>query len=261
MSIQWKERPGSGEITTGENPSRLDRYALIGTADSAIAYVLAMQFSAPLALGAGQVLYRGELRLAHQGYDLWYVDVPYGRKKNEQGQYTFSMTSQGGQVRIRHGKSETSYPAGGPALANAIDFDGKEAKGVDIVIPAVKFTYQFKHPLGVVSEQFAIALAELVGRTNSAAWHGMPIGSALFLGFQGQGGTEQDTTISYEVAYSKNLTNATIAGITGVSKKGWEVAWEYTKLAADGGEPAVEARWIYVNQVYDTFDFTAGLGF
>ncbi len=262
MAIQWKERPSSRDVAgVAESLSRTDRFSLTGTVNESVAYVLASQFSAPFAMAAGQVVYRQEIRLSHQGHDVWYVEVPYGVKKQEEGSYTFEFSSIAGTVRVRTAKTETSFPAGGPDLKKQIDWNGTEARGVDLVIPATKFTYTFKHPLGVVNEAFAIAIGELAGRTNSQPWHGMPAGSALFLGHNGSGGSDQAASVRYEVAYSKNLTNETIAGITGVNKKGWEVAWQYTERKADGGNPAVDVKWIYVNRVYDEFDFYAGLGF
>lgn len=261
MAIQWKERPGSREITSGESASRLDRFALIGTADHAIAYMLAAQFSAPIADGAGQVLYRQELKLAHQGADLWYVDVPYGRRKQENGQWTFAGSVQGGTVRIRSAKTETAFGAFAPDMGKLIDVQKGEVKGTDIIIPSVKFSYDFKHPAGVVNEAFCIALADYVACTNSDPWHGMPAGSALYLGFTCQGGSDQETTIRHEVAYSKNLVDATIAGIAGVNKKGWEVAWEFVEQVANAGKPAVACNYVYVNRVYDECPFADVLGF
>lgn len=261
MSIQWKERPGSREITTGDNASRVDRFALVGTADEGIAYMLAAQFSSPIAMGAGQVLYRQEMRLAHQGHDLWYVDVPYGRKNQQSGQWTFSGSTQGGTVRIRTGKSEARFGVFAPNMDNLIDVQDGEAKGVDVIIPSTKFSYDFKHPAGIVNEAFCIALGNYVANTNQNDWHGMPAGSALYLGFTCQGGSDQETTIRHEVAYSKNLTNATVAGITGVNKKGWEVAWEFVEKVAVGGKPAATVNYVYVNRVYDQCDFLSVLGF
>lgn len=263
MAIQWKERPGSRQITSGENPTRRDKFSLAGTADESIVYILAAQFTSPIVSAAGQIVNRQEISLDHQGHDLWYVDVSYGKKKAENGSYTFSFSTTAGTIQVRQAKEHiATYPAGGPDMNGAIDVaENGEVRGAAVMIPATKFTYTFKHPLGVVSEPFAIALGDLVGKTNSSAWHGMPAGSALFIGHNGSGGTEQDTSVQYEVAYSKGLVNATIAGVTGVNKKGWEVAWEFRRDAEDGGNPAKELRWIYIDRVYDSFDFYAGFGF
>ena len=260
-TLRFDEKPTSGAQSL-ENPSITKLYTLCGITDHAAAFVYARGATATMIAAAGQVLYRQDVRLDHVGYDVWDVVVPYGPIDRTLGEYRFSFSTSGGSINIRQAKEHIAvFPAGKPDNKGAIDVQNGEAQGTDIVIPALKITYTFRHPAAVVNEALAVKLARLTGKTNSAAWHGFKAGECLFLGATGSDGSSSEAEVQYEIAASEEMTSATIGTITGVSKKGWEVAWVSFKDDVDGGKPIRKADYISIERVYDSFDFAAQLGF
>ena len=259
--FRFDEKPTSGAQSL-ENPSITKLYTLCGITDHAAAFVYARGATATMIAAAGQVLYRQDVRLDHVGYDVWDVVVPYGPLNKSLGEYRFSYSTLGGSVLIRQAKEHIAvFPAGKPDNKGAIDVQNGEAQGTEIVIPSLKFTYAVRHPTAVINEAHGIRMARLTGKTNSKAWHGMKPGEALFLGSNGSDGTNSEAEATYEVAASEEMSNATIGTITGVNKKGWEVAWCSFKDAVDGGKPVRQLDYISIERVFDSFDFAAELGF
>lgn len=261
MSINIWEKPESGAMTGA--PATLTKlYGVSGTIDEGIAWAFAKAATAPIAMAGGQVVYRQDVRLSPVGYDLWDVEVSYGTLEKTVGEYRFAFSTTGGTVTVRQAKEHIAvFPAGKPNNGGAIDVQNGEAQGTEIVIPACKLTYTFRHPLGFVNELLAVKLARLTGKTNSAVWHGFKAGECLFLGATGSDGSSSEAEVQYEVAASEEMTSATIGAITGVSKKGWEVAWSSFIDDVDGGAPVRKVDYISIERVYDSFDFAAQLGF
>jgi hypothetical protein len=214
-------------------------------------------------IAAGQVVYRDNksISLSHRGNGLWFITVPYVPENEQPGSFDFDFETQGGTIRITQSKSTQTFPAGGPDHKGAIDVDWTEVRGAEIVIPALRMNYTFRHPLGVMNESRAVTLARATGKTNSVAWHGFAAGECLFLGASGKSGTNSEASVTYSIAASENLTSQTIGAITGVNKKGWELTWVSYQPAVAGGEPIRKAQWIYVERVYDEMNFAAILGF
>lgn len=259
--VRFDEKPNSGAQTT--NPASITKlYTLCGFTDAAAAYSYAASMTAAVSIGAGQVLYRQNISVDPVGYDVWDVSVPYGTLDKTVGEYRFSFSTTGGTVTIRQAKEHVAvFPAGKPNNQGAIDVQNGEAQGVEIVIPALKLTYTFRHPLGFVNEALAVKLARLTGRTNSAIWHGFKAGECLFLGASGSDGSTAEAEVQYEIACSEELTSATVGAITGVNKKGWDISWSSFVDDEDGGKPVRIVDYISVERVYDSFDFAAQLGF
>ena len=260
--FSWDEKPTSGRVSSEPLSIALE-YTLRGPTMHSDALVLASQLLPPAIACAGQIAYRQNIECDPAGWVHWDVVGQYGPRNQEIGEYQFRFSTAGGTLRITHAKEDVAqFPAGGPDVEGAIDVqrDG-EVRGVEIVLPATKFTYDFKFPGGSVNEAVAIAWSELCGQTNEKAWHSMKAGEALLLSANGGQGTNSPATISFEIAHSKNLANATIGAIGGVNKKGWDIAWTSFKDDVDGGKPIVKPERIYVQRVYDSFDFAAKLGF
>ena len=259
MSIIFREKPGSGK-TTREPLGLTLLYTLHGIADRTTAWAYAHQFTAPLTLAAGQVVYRQDVRVDHEGHQLWSVEVPYGPKNKLPGEYRFSFSTTGGTLRIRQSKESIARFPVGAAEQNGV-IGGINGEGVEIVIPALKMSYTFRHPAGVVNEALAVNLARKTGRTNSDVWHGFQPGEVLFMGADGSGGTSQESEVRYDVVASENITGQTVGTITGVAKKGWEISWiKYEDDDADG-VAAQKPLAVYVERVYDTMSFASVLGF
>jgi hypothetical protein len=261
MTIRFDEKPTS-RATTYDPPSCTLLYTFAGSTDHAIAWSYAYSLSPTMYLAAGQTLYRQDVRVSCAGYDVWDVEVPYGKLDRTVGSYRFAFSTTGGTVNIKQAKAHVAvFPAGKPDNKGAIDVEGDTVHGAEIVIPALKLTYTFKHPLGFVNEAVAVRLSRLTGRTNSATWHGFKAGECLFLGAEGGDGSDSEAEVSYQVAASEEMTNATVGAITGVNKKGWDISWNSFEPVAAGGKPTRTVEYISVERVYDSFAFATELGF
>lgn len=269
MAITMGERPGSRSFTgSNDSPSRTDLYWIKGTADETEVTAHVLLWVSPFVVqGGGIVLYRQpEIAINHQGYDLWHVDVPYGKFNKAVGSFSFEFDGMGGTHTAYYSKETVArFPAGGDKtqFGGGINVQGAGdgPKGVEVVSPQLKLIYKFTHPAGYVNEAYAYALSEKVGCFNSKIWRGIPAGAALFMGPRGGQGTDSPASVTYEFGVSRNVQNETISGIANVNKRGWDVAWPYAKPADVGGKPGREIDSIFVERVYDPLDFSTFFGF
>jgi hypothetical protein len=258
--IIWQEAKESRKVRT--NPAGLDMsYVLGGVIDDVAAWSYALGNTSPMRIAAGQVLYRQDVQLDHRGNGLWAVSVPYGPENKQVGQWDFDFDTQGGTVRIFQAKATQVFPAGGPDNKDAIDVQGNDVRGTEIVIPALRMNYTFRHPAGIITEAYARNIARNTGKTNNGIWHGFAAGECLFLGASGRSGSNSEATISYSIACSENVTGLTIGAIAGVAKKGWESVWISYKDVVDAGKPVKQPEYVYSQRVYDECSFPAVLGF
>lgn len=213
-------------------------------------------------------LYRQDLRVDPVGWAMYKVTVPYGKKKNEVGSYGFRFDTTGATVNIRCAK-EHIEDLGADATLNVnphlgmigVKPDG-DVEGCDIVIPCLKFNFDFKHPQGFVTLAQARVLSNATGHTNSLPYLGFAAGELLFLGATGADGTDSDAEVSYQFAASANVFDFNFADIGPLSKKGWEYAWvewKDVKKNKGGGVQigATKPHRAYIERVYDAIDFAA----
>jgi hypothetical protein len=196
------------------------------------------------------------------------VEIAYGTRKNETGDFTWDFDTTGGTIHITQAKEEVArFPAASaPNQKGAIGVDGDEVKGTEIIVPALKINVNFRHPLGVITLPQADFLSDITGTVNNAVFLGtFAPGRVLFLGARGSDGSQAEATVSYQFAVGKNQLNQTIGSVTGVNKKAWEVAWvryKDTIVTADGKDlPTREPKFVYVDRVYEEIDFRVALGF
>ncbi len=260
MAIRFDERPDSRALSA--NPPKIDlKYNLSGISDDVTAYSFALSATPSAWLVGGQTLWRSDLQLDPRGFELWTVSVPYIPENRQVGQWDFDFDTSGGTVHITQSKSTTAFPPGAPDHKGAIDVEGDTVKGGEIVIPALRMSYSFRWASGAVNEAMARNLARATGKTNSVAWHGFAAGELLFLGATGRNGSSCETTLTYHMAASENVTGLTIGAIAGVAKKGHEMVWISYKPAVDAGEKVRQPQFCYVEKVYGEMNFAATLGF
>ena len=135
----------------------------------------------------------------------------------------------GGTVHIKAGIPIATYPSTEPDHDGLIGVKGDDVEGIDIVIPAMRVIVHFTHVFGYVTTARIRELSRLAGTVDNAGFFGWAPYETLFLGAQGSqplnGVIDPSTTISYHFAMSENLINHQIGGITGITKRGWDVAW------------------------------------
>lgn len=205
-------------------------------------------------------LYRQSIDIEPIGYANYTVTVPYARRSRETGTFSFTFDTTGGTVHITAGKQHVqSFPQ----IANLDDphkgsigvtKDG-EIEGCDIVVPACKFTYTFRHPEGEVDELFALDLARNTGKTNLNQWRVFRPGEALFMGATGTDGVNTEAELTYSILASENAGNLSIGEIVNVVKRGHDYLWVEFKPAVAGGKAATQPFRVHVERVYDAVDF------
>lgn len=244
-------------------PSAMYRFKVIDTSDENTAAAYAIASTPNIVSTIYGILWRDDCRIKRAAYNQWMVEVPYGTRKNETGEWTWDFDTTGGTIHITQAKEEISrYPSGtAPNQLGAIAVDKDEVKGVDIVIPAMKMNVQFRHPLAVMTIARAKFLSDITGMVNSAPMLTFAPGEVLFLGARGSDGSVAEATVNYQFAMAKNSSDQTIGSIAGVAKKAWEVAWIRFEDTVTSDLPTRVAKFVYVDRVYDTVDLAEALGF
>lgn len=213
--------------------------------------------------GAGRI-WRQPIFLEPDGHARYIATIPYAPRKRETGKASFTFDTTGATINIKCGRLHRNdyatdgnnvNPYGG--LINATP-DGVE--GADIIIPACRFSYQFTHPRGIVTESHGLALAAATGCTNSVAWRVFAAGEALFAGASGGDGTETDATLTYNIIASQNATGLSIGDITGIAKRGHDYLWIESEPQVVSGAASRKARRVHVEAVYREVDFASALG-
>jgi len=210
-------------------------------------------------------IYRKSISIDPDGWAQYIVTVTYGKLDSSSvavGSSTFSFDTSGATINIKAAKAHVaSYPDSGNWHKGAINVkaDG-DVEGVEIVIPALKLTYAFNHPEGVVTENFARLIASVTGMTNNGTFRGFAAGELLFAGASGSDGSDAEATVSYSFVASSNVTDLSISDITGIAKSGHDYAWVEFEDDVDTGEAIRPPKRVHVERVYDSFNFASVFG-
>jgi hypothetical protein len=259
MSFQFDELPDS---RSGDDDSQVRKYYANGSSDDVYVQAFARSTVPSVVVTATGNLYRQPLQYDWESSNHCVVTANYARLKNETGSFSWNFDTTGGTVNIKASKSTiASYPGGAAQHDGAIGVNGEEVEGTEIIIPALKFNVSFRHPTGAINIAKAFQLGDATGSSNNDTFFTKPAGSFLFLGATGGDGTESEATLDYQFAYSKNLQNAVIGGITVTEKDGWDYAWIEFKSDADAGRPIRTPLAIHVERVYDRISYGSTFGF
>ena len=106
----------------------------------------------------------------------------------------------------------------------------------------------------VTAATLASTIKSLVGHVNSVAVGSYAIGELMLTSFRGQQRDDETFDLNLGWSYIPNVSSETWGDVTGVSYKGHEYAWAYTKDAVDRNGNALYQvpQFVYVNQVWPT---------
>jgi hypothetical protein len=263
IPVSIGERPISRHGSV-KDKSETREYVVGGLFDKSLVEAYAIAASPTLVATAAGILYRQDVQVKPAGFLTWHVSVPYGERKKENGSYKLSFDTTGGTVRIFSAKSHiASYPVAGspPDHKGAINVkDDGNVEGVDRVIPALKLSVAFQHPLGIITLPQIKQLARKTGMVNSDSFLTFSPGELLFLGATGSEGSEVETEVTYHFAASENVTGLTFGDVANVAKKGHEVLWIEYKDAVSNNKPARQPEFVHVERVYDEVEFAVVFG-
>jgi len=190
-----------------------------------------------------------------------------------------SFETSGGTTKITQALSETRFaPAGqtAPDMNEAIGFDGERVQGIEIVIPALKWTEVYDVPDSLVTTEYIKQLAGLVGTTNNQSFRGFRPGEVLFVGCSGNQAWDTERgdgpwNLSYKFVAQQNAedltgsggsdTRLTVGSITNITKKGHEYLWVRYQDETSGTNVIKQPVGVYVDQVYKSTNFALlGIG-
>jgi hypothetical protein len=260
--ITWGERPDSGE--TSANPRAITlKYVLAGIFERSVAIAYAVLNTAPMVAG----LWRQDVKLISKGFKIWWVDVPYGpiqQSDPDSGEYRWNFDTTGGTAKItqakQHVKSYAPSDKTPPNHKGAIGVKEKgEVEGVEIVIPAFKWTETHTLNAKRVGWSYSQILKAITAHVNYASFRGFPAGQVRFDGAQG-GQSSKDPgklEVTYHFTQSDDVEGVTAGDIKDIDKKGWQYLWyEYEtvedKTAVRKAKQPVAA---HVERVYDSANF------
>jgi hypothetical protein len=258
-TISFRERPKSRKST--ENPRSITlSYVLQGIADDALARAYARAATAALYDG----LYRQDISLDPQGGGLWYVDVPYGpRKEAEPADYRWQFDTTGGTAKITQSLGTDAYAPPGETApdhggAIGVSKDG-QPEGVEVLIPAFKWTEDWTFSASAVDWTYSQILKALTGRINDDTFRGFDAGTVRFDGAQG-GYSNKDpelVQLTFHFTQSDDVSNIVAGDLTVTSKPGWSYLWYLYDTEKDATAGRLRAFPIaaYVEEVYQAADF------
>lgn len=264
MAFTFEETPASRQesVDGSGSASYTLMYKAVGEFNDAVVMSYAYSLTPVSILVTSGLLYRKNITKDPDGWGQYLITVTYGkldRKSVPSGSSTFSFDTSGATINIKAAKAHVaSYPDSGNWHKGAINVKGDgDVEGVDIIIPALKLTYTFNHPQGVITESFARTLAGVTGMTNSATFRGFAAGELLFAGASGSDGSEAEAAVSYTMIASNNESSLSIGDITGIAKAGHDYAWVEFEDGIDTGEPIRPPKRVHVERVYDSFNFAS----
>src|SRR5690606_35196323 len=135
-----------------------------------------------------------------------------------------------------------------------------DVEGIDVVVPALRLTYTYRHPEGVVNELLAKQIASATGRTNANPFRTFQDEELLFIGGSGSDGTEAEAEVQYQFIASSNESNLTIGEISNIAKKGHHALWIEFKDEVEDGYAVRQPKGVHIERVYDPVDFHAAFG-
>lgn len=265
MFTKFDERPNAARFT--QDPAWYDTvWVMEGVDSDLLVQSLAQAFSAQFVNTANGVLWRQDVECRRIGYKLYDVFLSYGPKRKGVMDVRLSGSTTGGTLRIKACEHIADFPddPSTPNHEGAINVNGDDVEGTDIVVPALNLVYTVTYPKGYVSEAWAIQMARYTGRVNENAWRGFQPGEALYMGCDFQNSaTDVSCEVVHYVAGAENLIEETIASIPNVTKNGWDIAWIECKpdVHSDSGKAIKGPRYVHVERPYKRSDFASFLGF
>jgi hypothetical protein len=271
MSASIDELITGPTVTLDADRSVLEyNYSIIGAASAEAALTLLITTADLSKTVDGIELTKRTFRIEPEG-TIFIGRVEYSRPSPRdqeplpENQSSYQFETGGGTANITTSLEtiETSRVDGETPIdcQNAINWDGTNVNGVDIVIPNFTFSETHALPDSSVTGTYKTDLFRATGKVNDATFKGFAAGEVLFLGASGSKRADGPWEITYRFAASENMTGLTVGEITGINKKGWEYLWTFFTPNADGDLLVKRPEQVFVEKVYESYDFSKiGIG-
>lgn len=176
-------------------------------------------------------------------------------------QFNFEISVQPVKVIVPIG-SITVHGANAPTLSLIGEQgDGRPPAGVEVYEPAHEESETHYLDATLITAGYKATVKSIVGKLNDATFKGHSAGEALLRGVSGSRRGVDDWEVTFRWSVKENLTDETIAGITGVDKGGWDYLWPIYEVQEDanGRHLTTNVTNIAVATVFRSADFS-GLG-
>lgn len=156
---------------------------------------------------------------------------------------SFSFETGGESMRLRQGlevmdvATNNGKPA--PDYGGLIGVNGDRVEGVDVPMPAFRFSITGHLPQSLVTLSYALTVRDLTGKVNDAPFKGFARGEVLFLGAKGGWRGRGRAEMTFDFAVSSNVSDFKIAEGT---------PWQ---LPPPGDPPLVKEGWWYADVLYE----------
>lgn len=245
-------------------------FTVVGTYDEGTALNVAIATSPVYRSG----LWRQNITLTLEGHNFWRGVVHYGAFQRAVGQWHLSFDTTGGTLHItisgpsparymvnKYG-TNAPYTEKGPAPIGA---HGDQIDGCDIVVPALKLTWTFRHPKAFMTLSQIKRLAQVTGMTNKEPWMTFAANELLFLGCTGREGSDTEAEVTYNFVASQNATGLSVGTIGNIAKKGHDYIdihyKDSTEVVGAETKPIKDVEYVLVHRVYDEINFHTEFGF
>lgn len=277
MAVSVIERFDSRETTdlSSQGDTIRLRYFVTGTTDDATAHTSLVD--------ALPAVYRGLLldrvKLTRTGIEIWEGEAEYKDSQSPQSQqqqqkplskeyeWRFEFDTTGGMHHVTQSietvSSHVGALGGGAALVapdfnGAIGVSGDTVEGVDIIVPALRFTITMRVPNAILSTAYAKEVSRLTGHVNDSEFLDFAAGELLFEGGNGsQASGGGDPEVSFHFTANENAT-IVLDSIGEVPKDGHHYLWVLYEATEDSEAKKLVRRpyAAYVERVYKDGDFS-----
>ena len=160
---------------------------------------------------------------------------------------------------------ETAYARGNaiaPSYEGAINVNGDQVNGIDVVVPVFNFTETWTVPTVYLTDRYVNALYRLTGKTNNALFRVFEPGECLFLGARGDlARGDYKAVLTFSFSCRPNQRNLKAGQIEVNYKEGWQYLWIEYENSVDNANLIKRPKFAYVNDIYGKEDFSQlGIG-
>lgn len=268
MAVRLREAHASRGSRTGVDDASVELVFMCLDSDDDLEIKAALIATGSLPNGAPDTydgLPKSEVAIEQLANEVWRGTVTYGNGDKQES--VFSFDTGGGTTKIQRADVVDSAPVSlsldPPDLGGAINYDGENVDGVDITIPALKYSETHYFDDALVTLTYVKTLAQLTGSVNNDTFKGFDAGEVLFIGASGTKRGRGDWEITFNFELSSNLTSLDVGLADTLDKKGWEYLWLYFKDTDDttANELVKTPHAGYVHEVYKPQDFSLiGIG-
>ncbi|MBD3671908.1 MAG: hypothetical protein HUJ26_00145 [Planctomycetaceae bacterium] len=202
-------------------------------------------------------------------YGLTLPVEPKAPPQTNESSFNFEVSTQAQRVVVPlapqsiYPRSGLSAPASSAKWLIGQQGDGSPPEGAEVQEPIASFSETHYLPSTTITAAQQRVLLSIVGHINQFSFRGWAAEEVLCAGVSGSQRGAHDWEITFRFNVRQHQTGITVAGVTGVNKKGWQHLWPRYSTTLDGSEPILTdvVDYIVVADVFEQADFLAlGIG-